>query len=178
MKKLLSIILALVLVFSFSLAAFAAYQTDSLTGAGTKNQTLYMRVDVASNTYKVDIAWKSLEFKYTYGSWNTTNHDYTGGQWNTDTTNGQSAVTNGIKSPVTVTNHSNAAVKYSLSTSASSSNGVTIAVSPTSATTISAVSEGGSATSNSSAAYVQVTGTPTNVQARAKISTITVSLTT
>ncbi len=171
MKKLLSIILSLVLVFTFAVSAFAGSYT---TLPSSEPGDAYLTVVAAGTTYKVDIAWNSLDFVYTFGSWDTDTHDYTGGEWSQGS--GQTVSGTVVTSPITVTNHSNAAVYYTVSKAdiAANLNGVTVGVTPTTKTTINAVAEGGNATTGS--ASVTVTGTPTSVAAKLQISTITVEL--
>lgn len=55
-----------------------------------------------SAVYKVDVTWTNLEFTYTSGKWNPETHTYsTGG-----------TLSNDGEGSITVTNHSNWAVKY------------------------------------------------------------------
>lgn len=100
MKKTISLILALALVMSLSVTAFAAEGignggTDSANVKGTYKAT------AASTVYSVDISWSGLEFTYNgayEGEWNPSTHRYDNAAeagW---------AEGNGT---ITVTNHSN-----------------------------------------------------------------------
>ncbi len=55
-----------------------------------------------SAVYKVDVTWTNLEFTYTSGTWNPETHTYSTGR----------TLSNGGNGSITVTNHSNWAVKY------------------------------------------------------------------
>ncbi len=103
MKKILSLILALALVMSLSIPAFAAENianggTDSSDVKGTYSAKATVTV------YSVDIAWAGLEFTYNgafEGKWNPETHQYdegTAAGW---------AEGNGT---ITVTNHSNTGI--------------------------------------------------------------------
>lgn len=103
MKRLFTILIALVLVLSMSVSAFAA--EGSVNGQGIGEQT----IDVTANyqtggtepVYSVDITWESMTFTYTDSGvkvWNPSTHTYsvnTSGGWDKTTAN------------ITVTNHSN-----------------------------------------------------------------------
>lgn len=100
MKKIISLILALVMVMSLSVTAFAAEGvtnggTDTADVKGTYSSTATVTV------YSVDIAWEGLNFTYNgafEGTWNPKTHEYenaTVAGW---------AAGNGT---ITVTNHSN-----------------------------------------------------------------------
>lgn len=105
MKKFAVILLALTLVATLSVASFAA--TASAPGNESQNLAVgYTELTAAGTVYSVDIAWDSdLSFEYTagqQGAWNPDSHAYgdtVGAGW-TDAT-----------ATVTVTNHSNAAIK-------------------------------------------------------------------
>lgn len=112
MKKIISLILALTLVMSMSVTAFATENTGTLTAAG--NQTIevsgtYNAGSTAATKVSVDITWDAMTFTYTgasEGEWNPATHGYTGsiaGGWSENT------------ATITVTNHSNAAVNATLS---------------------------------------------------------------
>jgi len=100
MKKVISLILALVMIMSLSVTAFAAEGvtnggTDTSDVKGTYSSTATVTV------YSVDIAWEGLSFTYNgafEGTWNPESHEYenaTAAGW---------AAGNGT---ITVTNHSN-----------------------------------------------------------------------
>lgn len=108
MKKMFSLILAVMMIATMSVTAFAA--ESELTGSD-KSESVNVTAKYASGiteagtVYNVDVTWDSMEFTYTVGgvnTWNPETHQYevvgAGGAWNHTT------------SKVTVTNHSNVAV--------------------------------------------------------------------
>jgi len=103
MKKIISLIMALVMIMSLSVTAFAAEGvgnggTDSADVKGTYKGT------AASTVYSVDISWSGLEFTYNgayEGEWNPDTHSYD------NATEAGWAEGNGT---ITVTNHSNTAI--------------------------------------------------------------------
>lgn len=100
MKKIISLVLALLMIMSLSISAFAADGvgnggTDSAEVKGTYKGT------AAVTIYSVDISWSGLEFTYNgayEGEWNPDSHSYDNG------TKAGWAEGNGT---ITVTNHSN-----------------------------------------------------------------------
>lgn len=100
MKKIITTILALAMIMSLSISAFAA---EGLTSGGTDSSEVKgtYSSEATVTVYSVDIAWKDLSFTYNgafEGNWNPTTHEYenaTAAGW---------AAGNGT---VTVTNHSN-----------------------------------------------------------------------
>lgn len=107
MKKIVSLILALALVMSMSITAFATENTGTLTAAGDKTIEVsgtYNAGDTAATKVSVNITWDAMTFTYTgasEGTWDPATHSYTGttaGGWSTET------------ATITVTNHSNAAI--------------------------------------------------------------------
>ena len=114
MKKTLTGILALSLAASMSVPAFAA---NSATNNGTAGSDIavngkYQAGAAAAEVISVDLVWDEMNFTYTApsrGTWNATDHKYenaTAGGW---------TATNGADPKITVTNHSNVAVKASFS---------------------------------------------------------------
>ena len=101
MKKIVSLVLALVLVLSMSVNAFAigGGESDSADVKAT-----YQAGETAEIIYSVDITWDGLEFTYDggdEGAWNPVTHQYDGvveAGW---------AEGNGT---ITVTNHSNTGI--------------------------------------------------------------------
>lgn len=105
MKKILSLVLALVMIMSLATTAFAATVesgTAEVKGTYVDNSETDTTV-----VYKVDIEWEGLSFTYTEGGsygWNTDTHQYDV----LDSDAGWSG-----QGTITVTNHSNAAVTAS-----------------------------------------------------------------
>lgn len=115
MKKMISLLAAAALVCTMSTTAFAADQTGVNTGEYSNNvKGTYQAGGASATVYSVNIIWDSLEFTYTAageGTWNPATHEYDGGS---------EASWSGSKN-ITVTNHSNAAVKATASFQANSS---------------------------------------------------------
>lgn len=116
MKKVFTMILALVLVLSMSITAFAA-ENNSQEVKGT-----YQATEESSTVYAVDVTWGSMEFTYDVPAdvWNGEEHKYESGgeaQWKH----------NEGANIVTVTNRSNAAVNVAVTTDTGSS-GITASV--------------------------------------------------
>lgn len=100
MKKLFSLVLALALLLSLSVPAFAAEITPNGNNASADVNGTYVAGAESDIVYSVDIAWEGLNFTYTdssKGTWNPTNHAYE---------NGTAASWSGTGN-ITVTNHSN-----------------------------------------------------------------------
>lgn len=103
MKRILSLILAMVMIMSLSITTFAVESvanggTDSADVTGTYSSEATVIV------YSVDISWSDLEFTYNgafEGNWNPKTHEYD------DATAAGWASGNGT---ITVTNHSNTAI--------------------------------------------------------------------
>lgn len=103
MKKMISLLLALLMVMSLPLTAFA---TDNVAASGgSKSADVKGTYSGSTPTpvYSVDISWEGLDFTYnaaTKGNWNATDHKYengTGASWSGTGT-------------ITITNHSNAGI--------------------------------------------------------------------
>lgn len=81
MKKLFSLVLALALVMSMGVTAFAA-EDENKTGVGAGDYNAEVSgtyvAGVKDTVFSVDLAWSGLSFTYNAGSktWNPTKHDY------------------------------------------------------------------------------------------------------
>lgn len=111
MKKILSLILALALVMSLGIPAFAAGNTATANGAGDQTITVtgtYTAGQTGAAKVSVEIAWDAMTFTYTgaaEGTWNPGTHEYDDSVeagWSEET------------ATITVTNHSNVGVNARL----------------------------------------------------------------
>ena len=107
MKKILSVIFALVVALSLSVTAFAATNDGSSPTEITVNGT-YTPGTAADEKISVDIVWEAMDFTYTgasQGTWNSATHAYEGateGGWSDN------------NPAITVKNHSNADIYATL----------------------------------------------------------------
>ena len=159
MKKLLVLSLAIVMLFAMATTCFAAELPANKTQDVTAT---YNATDNTTVVYGVDVAWTDLEFTYSYGKgWNTTTHQYADaetGSW-TD-----------AEGTVTVTNHSNAAIKATVTYAGA--NGVTATVSNSGVLNLGSAATGNAAVSDS--VTITVTGTPADLT-NTTIGTVTVA---
>lgn len=166
MKKIVAMILALALVMSLSVTAFASDL------GGSKDVTAkYEKTENEETIYAVDIAWGDLSFTYsenTEKTWNPNTHTYdtvTEGEWDK------------TEAAIKVTNHSNAAVD------------VTMAITPVADTGLEVTLTGGNATlaagevgnvdgAASVTGTVKISGTPNNTvtEAGIKVASVTVTI--
>ena len=171
LKKITSVLAAAALVCTMSTTAFAADQTGVNTGDHTADVNgTYQASGSGAVVYSVDIAWTDMRFTYTgagEGTWDPETHQYIGSPEGAWTASDDS---------ITVTNHSNAAVKATAKFEADSgyestsmefgNNGATVAT-----------AEG---TQVSAAPSATITVTPSGTLAESanggKIGTITVSI--
>ena len=106
LKKITSVLAAAALVCTMSTTAFAADQTGVNTGDYTADVNgTYQASGSGAVVYSVDIAWTDMSFTYTgagEGTWDPETHQYSGSSEVAWTASDDS---------ITVTNHSNAAVK-------------------------------------------------------------------
>lgn len=102
MKKMLAMILALAMVLSMSVTAFAATIEDA---PGSAAEDVTVDISAGVTKYHVVVTWTSMDFKYTKGEWNVTDHEYEEGVWGS----------NGNTATITVMNNSNASIWYQCS---------------------------------------------------------------
>lgn len=103
MKKMLALILALAMVLSMSVVAFAADVTigqDTEGNLTNQPASSTVAVDVTGHktVYHVYVKWTDMKFEYTMGTWNPETHTYDSGSWEDD------------EATIEVENHSNAQV--------------------------------------------------------------------
>ena len=114
MKKILSLLLALAMIFSLSVTAFAA---DSMTGTDDTSSTDVFGTYIAGTTggtvFSVDISWTDMNFTY-YGAsspvWDPVTHTYSGEE--------REAGWADSDAYIEITNHSNAHIFVDLTYSA------------------------------------------------------------
>ena len=111
MKKLVSMLAVAALTCAMGTTAFAADQDGVKTGDYTADvKGTYQAGGAGAVVYSVDIAWTDMSFTYTgagEGTWDPETHQYSGGS-----SEGAWTASN---DSITVTNHSNAAVKATAS---------------------------------------------------------------
>lgn len=166
MKKILSLVLALVMLMSLATTAFAV-GTGSHTGV-VKGK--YAGGTTTPDVVSVDISWGAMEFTYTEGGtndWNSADHSYTD-----NGTSGWTASGNTVK----VTNHSNVDVDVSFAFAAETGYSVTGTFDVTSDTLAAGV-EGKYNEADSVTATLTLAGSLANtVTALTKIGNITVTV--
>ena len=109
MKKLFTLLLAVLMIATMSVTAFAAETVTTDGGEATIDvKAIYSSAATTPDVISVDVAWGAMEFTYSVGgthNWDATKHEYV------DNT---SAAWTASGNTVTVTNHSNVAVKAEL----------------------------------------------------------------
>ena len=110
-KKVTTVFTAAVLTMAMGMSAYAG-TIDKIGGEESTPVTgTYTEGSGSTTVYKVDITWGSMDFTYTTageGTWDPESHTYSGGR------NGSWSSTAAGAGDITVTNHSNAAVKATL----------------------------------------------------------------
>lgn len=167
MKKIITLLMALAMVMSLSVTAFASEL------GGSKDVTAkYEQNESEQPIYNVDLNWGNLTFIYTETVekvWNPETHTYdtsvTGGSWDkTETT-------------ITVTNHSNVSVAVSMSVTPVDGTGVDVSLTGGNAT-LAAGEVGNVDGAASVTGTVKVSGKPnsTVTEAGIKVASITVTI--
>ena len=171
MKKMISLLAAAALTCTMGTTAFAADQDGVKTGDYTADVNGTYQAGISGDVvYSVDIAWTDMSFTYTgagEGTWDPETHQYSGSSEGAWTASDDS---------ITVTNHSNAAVKATAKFEADSGyESTTMSFGNNEATVATAVG-----TEVASAPSATITVTPGGTLAESadggKIGTITVSI--
>ena len=160
MKKIFAAMIALAMVLSLSVAAFAAEGSNTGNKPGeSQSIDVTAKTETSSSTetvYSVDITWESMTFTYVESEtkvWDSATHTYS-----TTTTSGWDKT----EAKITVTNHSNAAVTATVTYAASDeSSGITGTI--TNGTdTLDAGVENKPNEADSMVATLTISGTPTD----------------
>ena len=173
MKKITTLLAAAALTCAMGTTAFAADQDGVSTGSYPADVKGTYRAGSSGDgdvVYSVDIAWTDMSFTYTgagEGTWDPETHQYSGSSEGAWTASNDS---------ITVTNHSNAAVKATASYQAETGyESTTMTFGNNEATVATAVG-----TEVASAPSATITVTPSGTLAQSanggKIGTITVSI--
>ena len=171
MKKITTLLAAAALTCAMGTTAFAADQDGVKTGDYTADvKGTYQAGGSGAVVYSVDIAWTDMSFTYTgagEGTWDPETHQYSGSSEGAWTASNDS---------ITVTNHSNAAVKATAKFEAETGyESTTMTFGNNGATVVTAVG-----TEVASAPSATITVTPGGTLAESadggKIGTITVSI--
>ncbi|MBQ8174974.1 MAG: hypothetical protein IJ009_06175 [Clostridia bacterium] len=175
MKKLITILLAVAMMATLSVTAFAA---ESELNNDKKTETIDVKakytsgVTDAGTIYSVDLSWESMEFTYSASgknTWNPDTHKYEvvdeGGAWNHST------------STITVTNHSNAEVTAKFTFAPVAGGTVTGSFNNTSVVLPSAENKATDATELTGTSTFTIGGSVDSAQTEfAKVGTITVTI--
>lgn len=166
MKKIITLLMALAMVMSLSVTAFASDL------GGSKDVTAkYEQTEDEKPVYNVDLNWGDLTFTYTETvekEWNPETHTYdttTTGSWDkTETT-------------ITVTNHSNVSVDVSMSVTPVDGTGVDVSLTGGNAT-LAAGEVGNVSGAASVTGTIKVSGKPnsTVTEDGIKVASITVTI--
>lgn len=177
-NKLFVVILALILTMSMTATAFAATSPTTLGSVTEPGNSVSIDVNgtytngtTSPTVYSVDVAWGAMNFTYTASgtnSWDPATHTYTpstDGSWSVDEN----------ANKITLTNHSNAAVKAAfLFNPISGITGSFTGVDENSAFTLDAAAEGSELDSQQKAATLTITGGA--LTESKQIGTVTVTL--
>lgn len=195
MKKLASILLALILVLGLTMGAYATNieSVDNGSNTDTGNVSITFQSGTNATVYYVTVEWGNLEFKYQEagtGTWNPTEHKYTDATnagWvgsDGDVVSGESNNTITRSNAIVVANHSNAAVVVSATfandtaqQTGTMNTGVTASLSVTAPTTLGSATEHMNAYNDAEKVSYNlvVSGTPT--VSENNFGTITVKIT-
>lgn len=202
MKKLVSILLALIMVLGLTMGAYAAtniiQSVDATSNTDTGTVSITFQSGTNTTVYYVTVDWSSLEFKYQEagtGTWDPTEHKYTAATtagWVASTDESvQDQVTGENNNTITrtgaivVANHSNAAVVVSATFANGTAQqqgtggnaGVTASLSVSAPTTLGSATEHMNAYDDAEKVSYDlvVSGTPT--ESAADFGTITVKIT-
>ena len=184
MKKLFTILLAVAMLASMSVTAFAADNDTVTTDGGSKEISVnakYVDEGTTPEVISADIEWGAMEFTYYAGGvkvWDAQTHQYTV----TGATGGWSENGNTVK----VTNHSNVDVKTTFTYAAESGNTLTGAFTydnsktadSTGAVSLAAGVEGQVNAADYVTATLKLSGEPSSTMTDfTKVGTITVKIT-
>lgn len=166
MKKILSFVLAVMMMFAMSISVFAeSLIASEIDGNLTGDVVIAIKGEndeAVEKVYKVQLAWDPLTFTFGGATWNTTDLVYENGTWQN------------TEAYITVTNFSNAEVGVSASMDTYTQNGVTAELQNNNFTLASA--EGGTADFEKIKVQIDPACVPTT-QDGFKLGTITVALT-
>ena len=153
MKKFFALALALVLTFAMAVTCFAATGSTTVPAGDSREVVInYVAGSTAPATYAVDIAFESMAFTYNAAakSWDAENpvEVENAGGWEGNTS-----------AKITVTNHSNVAIKSTIAyAAAATTNGTVVAtLDGGTETTLAAATE---ASAPKQEATLTITGTP------------------
>ena len=181
MKKLFATILAVAMLASVSVTAFAAETNHGTQDTEITVNGSYVSGAAGSSVISVDIEWGDMEFTYSVGGtkiWDAQTHQYTV----TDATGGWSENGNNVK----VTNHSNVDVKATFTYAPESGNTLTGAFNydnsktadSTGAVSLAAGVVGQVSAADYVTAALKLSGTPSSTMTDfTKVGTITVKIT-
>lgn len=183
MRKLLSIVLCLVMVFCFAVPAMAAVEPVEITGTpitgvsdteangDNASKDVVITVDAVDPKYRVTVTWDDdMEFKYDFGTWNTETLKYNPAGW----ADGDTELN------VTLTNYSNTKV-WVVPTIQNQVNGVTFTLSDNDVALDSADNAATldvAGTAKTGTFKLTVSGAPTNTQVTSFNVPLTVTVST